>query len=121
MHTRRPFKNAGCFPGRKSGMPMTTRQLNRLFHEAAAGAGIKKGVTLHALRHSFATHLLERGTDIRIIQALLGHDKLDTTARYTRVATGMIASIKSPLDLLSQPRKKPGKKSDPGEKDQPPA
>ena len=85
---------------------MTTRQLNRLFHEAADAAGIKKGVTLHALRHSFATHLLERGTDIRTIQALLGHDKLDTTARYTRVATGMIASIKSPLDLLSQPRKR---------------
>src|SRR4030081_1454603 len=73
-------------------------------------AGIKKGVTLHALRHSFATHLLERGTDIRIIQALLGHDKLETTARYTRVATGMIAGIESPLDLLSQPRKKPGKR-----------
>ena len=88
---------------------MTTRQLSRLFHEAADAAGIKKGVTLHALRHSFATHLLERGTDIRIIQALLGHDKLDTTARYTRVATGMIAGIESPLDLLSQPRKKPRK------------
>ena len=69
-------------------------------------AGIKKSVTLHALRHSFATHLLERGTDIRIIQALLGHDKLETTARYTRVATGMIANVTSPLDLLSQPRKK---------------
>jgi site-specific recombinase XerD len=95
------------FPGRKPGKPMTTRQLSRLFHEAADAAGIKKSVTLHALRHSFATHLLERGTDIRIIQALLGHDKLDTTARYTRVATGMIASIESPLDLLSQPRKKP--------------
>jgi hypothetical protein len=83
------------FPGRKPGKPMTTRQLSRLFHEAADAAGIKKSVTLHALRHSFATHLLERGTDIRIIQALLGHDKLDTTARYTRVATGMIARIES--------------------------
>jgi integrase/recombinase XerD len=92
-----------------------------MFHEAADAAGIKKGVTLHALRHSFATHLLERGTDIRIIQTLLGHDKLDTTARYTRVATGMIASIKSPLDLLSQPRRKPGKKPDAGGKDAPPA
>jgi integrase/recombinase XerD len=102
------------FPGRTAGKPMTTRQLSRLFHEAADAAGIKKSVTLHALRHSFATHLLERGTDIRIIQALLGHDKLDTTARYTRVATGMIASVESPLDLLSQPRKK-------RQKDQPPA
>src|SRR4029077_20235670 len=87
----------GLFPGTKPGKPMTTRQLRRLFHEAAAAAGVKKGVTLHALRHSFATHLLERGTDIRIIQALLGHDKLDTTARYTRVATGMIASVESPF------------------------
>ena len=113
------------FPGRKPGQPMTTRQLNRLFHETADGAGIRKGVCLHTLRHSFATHLLERGADIRIIQALLGHDKLDTTARYTRVATGMIANIKSPLDLLSQPRKKsskkPDKKPDVGESDQPPA
>jgi site-specific recombinase XerD len=116
-----PLKELWLFPGRKPGRPMTTRQLNRLFHEAANGAGIKKGVTLHALRHSFATHLLEQGTDIRILQALLGHDKLETTARYTHVATGMIAGIKSPLDLLSQPRKKPGKKPDTGEKDQPPA
>ncbi len=98
------------FPGRRPGKPMTTRQLSRLFHETADAAGIKKSVTLHALRHSFATHLLEGDTDIRKIQALLGHDKLDTTARYTRVASGMIASIESPLDLLSQPRKK-GRKS----------
>jgi integrase/recombinase XerD len=97
------------FPGRKPGKPISTRQLNRLFHEAAEAAGIRKGVTLHALRHSFATHLLERGTDIRVIQALLGHDKLDTTARYIRVATGMIAGVTSPLDLLSQSRKKPRK------------
>jgi site-specific recombinase XerD len=105
------------FPGNRRGKPMTTRQLSRLFHEAADAAGIKKAVTLHALRHSFATHLLERGTDIRLIQALLGHDKLDTTARYTRVATGMIAGIESPLDLLSQSRTKPKK----GRKDRPPA
>jgi site-specific recombinase XerD len=112
-----PMEERWLFPGNRRGKPMTTRQLSRLFHEAADAAGIKKAVTLHALRHSFATHLLERGTDIRIIQALLGHDKLDTTARYTRVATGMIAGIESPLDLLSQPRKRPRKNS----KDQPPA
>jgi integrase/recombinase XerD len=104
-----PVAERWLFPGNRRGKPMTTRQLSRLFHEAADAAGIKKAVTLHALRHSFATHLLERGTDIRIIQALLGHDKLETTARYTRVATGMIAGVKSPLDLLSQPRKKPRK------------
>jgi len=102
-----PLEERWLFPGKRPGKPMTTRQLARLFHEAADAAGIRKNVTLHVLRHSFATHLLERGTDIRIIQALLGHAKLDATARYTRVATGMIASIESPLDLLTQPRKKP--------------
>jgi len=111
-----PVAERWLFPGNRLGKPMTTRQLSRLFHQAADAAGIKKAVTLHALRHSFATHLLERGTDIRIIQALLGHNKLDTTARYTRVATGMIASIESPLDRLSQPRKKPRK----SRKDPPP-
>lgn len=116
-----PPQERWLFPSKKSGQgasrPMTTRQLSRLFHEAADAAGIRKNVTLHALRHSFATHLLERGTDIRVIQALLGHAKLDATARYTRVATGMIAAIESPLDLLSQPRKKPR----PSRKSQPPA
>ncbi len=101
-----PVHERWLFPGRKAGRPMTTRQLNRLFHEAADAAGITKAVTLHSLRHSFATHLLERGVDIRIIQALLGHEKLDTTARYTRVATGMIAGIESPLDLLEPPRRR---------------
>jgi len=100
-----PQEQRWLFPGRKPGTPMTTRQLNRLFHETADAAGIKKAVTLHALRHSFATHLLERVTDIRIIQTLLGHEKLDTTARYTRVATGMISAIESPLDLLCEPRR----------------
>ncbi len=112
-----PMAERWLFPGQRPGRPMTTRQLSRLFHEAADAAGIRKGVTLHALRHSFATHLLERGTDIRVIQALLGHDKLDTTARYTRVATGMIARIESPLDLLARPLKKPKK----NRKDQLPA
>jgi integrase/recombinase XerD len=112
-----PVEERWLFPGNRRGKPITTRQLSRLFHQAADAAGIKKAVTLHALRHSFATHLLERGTDIRIIQALLGHDKLDTTARYTRVATGMIASVESPLDYLSEPRRK----SRTSRKDRPPA
>jgi site-specific recombinase XerD len=116
------------FPGRndRAGLPVTTRQFGRLFKDAAKAAGLRKTLSLHTLRHSFATHLLERGTDIRLIQALLGHDKLETTARYTRVATGMIAKIASPLDLLSQShrksRKKPPKKPDTNEneQDQPP-
>jgi site-specific recombinase XerD len=95
------------FPSRKTGKSLTTRQLNRLFHEACEAAGIQKRVTLHSLRHSFATHLLDQGTDIRLIQAVLGHDKLDTTARYTRVATGRIAGIASPLGgKKRRPRRK---------------
>jgi integrase/recombinase XerD len=94
------------FPGRGDHQPLTTRQFSRLFKEAAQAAGLRKTVSLHSLRHSFATHLLERGTDIRLIQALLGHDKLETTARYSRVATGMIANIESPLDALSTPRRR---------------
>jgi site-specific recombinase XerD len=125
-----PVPERWFFPSRKTaGKPITTRQLSRLFHEATEAAGIKKSVSLHALRHSFATHLLERGTDIRVIQALLGHDKLDTTARYTRVATGMIANIESPLDTLGQPRKKskrpqqrtPQRKTETTRPEQPPA
>ncbi len=88
----------------------TPRQFGRLFQETVAAAGIRKPVTLHSLRHSFATHLLECGVDIRKIQALLGHNKLETTARYTRVATGMIADIESHLDNLGDKRGKPKRK-----------
>jgi site-specific recombinase XerD len=95
------------FPGRIDRHPTTARQFGRLFKEAAKAAGLRKAVSLHSLRHSFATHLLEDGKDIRLIQALLGHEKLDTTARYTRVATGLIAKIESPLARLSPPRRKP--------------
>ena len=101
------------FPGRRKGLHLSTRQVSRLFHEAADVAGIRKAVTLHTLRHSFATHLFDRGVDIRTIQALLGHDKLETTARYTRVATGMISNVESPLDDLSGDRKRKGKKRTP--------
>ena len=93
------------FPGYKPGRPLTTRQFIRLFHATVSAAGIRKPVTLHSLRHSFATHLLERGVDIRVIQALLGHHKLETTAQYTRVATGMIAAVDSPLDDLGARRR----------------
>ena len=91
------------FPGRNPVQPMTTRQLNRACHIAAQAAGITKRVSPHTLRHSFATHLLENGTDIRIIQVLLGHAKLDTTARYTRVANTTIRTVTSPLDRLAPP------------------
>jgi integrase/recombinase XerD len=94
------------FPGRSQHRPMTTRQLGRLFKQAAKAAGLRKTVSLHSLRHSFATHLLERGRDIRVIQALLGHSKPETTARYSRVAIGLIAKIESPLEGLSAPRRK---------------
>jgi integrase/recombinase XerD len=111
------------FPSRKAaGRPITTRHLNRLFHEAADAAGIKKGVTLHTLRHSFATHLLEDQTNIRTIQALLGHTKLDTTARYAHVATGMISAVESPLDRLALPKHKRPRKAEKNRKQvQPPA
>jgi integrase/recombinase XerD len=88
------------FPGQVPVEPLTTRQLNRAVHAAAQRAGIDKRVGLHTLRHSFATHLLEQKTDIRVIQVLLGHKKLDTTALYTRVAIKAIGEVTSPLDLL---------------------
>ena len=89
------------FPGRDPILPLTTRQLVRTVHAAANMAGIKKRVTPHTLRHSFATHLLEQKTDVRLIQVLLGHAKLDTTMLYTQVATNVIRAVMSPLDRLT--------------------
>ena len=80
---------------------MTTRQLKRACDTAAQMAEIDKRVSLHTLRHSFATHLLEQNTDIRVIQVLLGHAKLDTTALYTRVATKTIRQVMSPLEHIA--------------------
>ncbi len=90
------------FPGRNRVDPMSTRQFNRAFAAACDFAGISKKVSPHTLRHSFATHLLEGGTDIRVIQVLLGHAKIETTTVYTKVATKMIREVTSPLDLLVQ-------------------
>jgi integrase/recombinase XerD len=96
-----PKEERLLFPSRQAGH-VSRRQLSRLFRQTVEAAGLCKPVTFHSLRHSFATHLLEAGTDIRIIQALLGHDKLETTARYTRVATGLISAVKSPIGLLTR-------------------
>ncbi|HMO42308.1 MAG TPA: tyrosine-type recombinase/integrase [Phenylobacterium sp.] len=92
------------FPGRDPGQPITPRQLNRALKVAAASAGLDKPVSMHTLRHCFATHLLERKTDVRVIQALLGHKKLDTTARYTRVAIKTLGAVQSPLTHLRSPQ-----------------
>jgi integrase/recombinase XerD len=100
------------FPGQNPVNPLSTRQFNRAVHATAQMAEITKRVTPHTLRHSFATHLLEQNIDIRVIQVLLGHAKLDTTALYTRVATNTIRAVMSPLDRLTPLRPK---------RDEPPA
>jgi site-specific recombinase XerD len=89
------------FPGRDPGNPIEVNVLHAGCRSACAASGLTKRVTVHTLRHSFATHLLESGTDIRIIQVLLGHSNLSSTARYTHVSSGLIQQTDSPLDRLT--------------------
>jgi site-specific recombinase XerD len=91
------------FPGWRKGRHMNTESLQMACREAARTAGLSKRVRVHTLRHSFATHMLENGTDIRLIQALLGHARMDTTARYAAVSPNAVAAVRSPLDRLGQP------------------
>ena len=88
------------FPGASDGYHLSARSIQAVFERAVKGAGITKPVSMHTLRHSFATHLLEHGTDLRYIQALLGHQSSKTTEVYTHVSTKSIGKIKSPLDYL---------------------
>lgn len=88
------------FPGMDPVDPLTPRQLNRAIQSAAEAAQIDKHVSMHTLRHSFATHLLEQKEDIRVIQVLLGHRKIETTTLYTQVATDLLRKVISPLDRL---------------------
>ena len=94
------FPHGWLFPGQSHTDPISSRQLHRAVAEAAETAGIRKRVSPHTLRHSFATHLLEQDVDIRVIQVLLGHSKLDTTALYTKVSTRTIHAVTGPLDRL---------------------
>jgi integrase/recombinase XerD len=107
----RPDKDGWLFPSWRAEHHLTTSALTQACRDAAKRSGLAKRVTAHILRHSFATHLLEQGTDMRVIQVLLGHSKIDTTARYTRVSAQTIATTASPLDALVQKPKatKPAK------------
>lgn len=97
------LKGGWLFPGQNPVNPLSGRQLSRVFKEAAAIAEIDKKVSTHCLRHSFATHLLEQKVDIRIIQVLLGHARLDSTARYTQVASTILNEVDSPIEHLQLP------------------
>ncbi len=108
--SQRQKRGGWLFAGQNPLNHLSTRQLNRACHAAVAAAGIEKRVSLHTLRHSFATHLLEQSTDIRVIQTLLGHKKLETTARYVQVASKLLHGVKSPLELLELPTPKTKRK-----------
>ena len=97
------LRGGWLFPGRNLMNPLSTRQLNHACHRAATAAQLDKRISMHTLRHSFATHLLENKVDIRVIQVLLGHRKLNTTARYSHVATHMLSEVTSPLEQLALP------------------
>jgi site-specific recombinase XerD len=88
------------FPGDVPGNPITDGAVHRICVRAAQESGLGKHITIHTLRHSFATHLLEGGTDLRTIQVLLGHRSLRTTAVYTHVSAVALAATQSPLDRL---------------------
>jgi site-specific recombinase XerD len=98
--TRRMLPGGWLFPGQNPVDPISPRQLNRIFHSARHEAGIDKKVSLHSLRHAFATHLLEQHEDIRVIQVLLGHKKITNTMRYSHVATHLLKEVKGPLEYL---------------------
>jgi site-specific recombinase XerD len=98
---RRMLKGGWLFPGQNPVNPLSTRQLRRAMDASVKLAGLDKHVSLHSLRHAFATHLLEQGIDIRLIQVLLGHKKLETTAMYSQVATRTLRDTHSPLDALT--------------------
>lgn len=93
------------FASKARGRPPTPATVRKALAAAAKKAWIKKRVTPHVLRHSFATHLLEHGTDVRVVGALLGHASIQSTARYARVTEKLVRETPSPLDLLPQPRR----------------
>ena len=96
------------FPGNVAGRPITRSAVERVCQQARRRCGIQKPITPHSLRHAFATHLLESGTDVRTIQLLLGHRSLATTSRYLKLATSTVCATRSPFDLLPQPARPEG-------------
>jgi len=99
-------KKPWLFPGKQPGCPLSAESVRYHLHGAAKKTGLVKRVTPHRLRHSFATHLLELGTDVRVIQMLLGHRSIKTTARYTHLTSRVLAKTMSPVDVLGTSKQK---------------